>query len=221
MRNVANAARLELQFHTRFVTGLTASPPRYKDVDGLGNKEWVVDVFLGVGEGDVTNILKDVLIASTARQLVAKVRQPVMLDRSKQGKYTVVGRADTLPAGAQMPEGSILEPTYHRIEYNLAELSTQFIADITYTHEKWGDKVWGDGRPWKEVKGFDAFGNQVIGSDLAPEDAPELYALTPSVTTTTRHVILTKRGWGSGPDGLRWGTDEWGAPLQKLVENES
>ncbi len=219
MRNVAFAARRELQAHTRFVTGLTASAPRYKAVDGLGNKEWVVDVYIGAGEGENLNVLRDVLIASTARQLIAKVRQPILMDRSKQGKYTVIGRSDTLPAGAQMPEGSILEPTYHRIEYNLAELGTGFIADITYKHEAWGQKIWGDGRPWKDVQGFDAFGNQVIGWDLEAGDTPPLLDLEPSVRTTTRHVLITKRGWGSGPDGLRWGTDEWGASLQKLIEN--
>lgn len=220
MRNEALAARRELQAHTRFVTGLTASNPKYKDVDGLGNKEWVVDVYLGMSEGDNLNIIADVLIASTARQLVAKVRQPILMERSKQGKYTVIGRADTMPAGTQMPEGTILEANYHRIEYNLAELGTRFIADITYKHEAWGEKIWGDGGPWKEIQGFDAFGNQVIGSDLAFGEAPEIFALAPSTRTVTRHVLITKRSWGAGPDGLRWGVDEWGASLQKLITNE-
>ncbi len=220
MRNVALAARQEIQAHRRFDTGLTASVPRYKAVDGAGNKEWVVDVFLGPADTDNLPIIKDVLIASTARSLIAKVRQPILLERSKQGKYTVVGRSDTMPAGAQMPEGSILEATYHRSEYNLAELGTRFIADISYYAEQWGSKVWGDGGPWKETKGFDAFGNQVIGSELAPGEAPELLALTPSTRTVTRHVLVSKRTWGSGTDPLRWGTDEWGASLQKLIENE-
>lgn len=217
MRNEALAARRELQAHTRFVTGVTASAPSYKAIDSLGNKEWVVDVYLGPLT-DGTNIVKDVIVASTARQTVAKARLPVLLDRSMQGKFTVIGRADTMPAGAQMPEGSILEGNYHRIEYNLAELRTGFIADITYVDEKWGDKVWGDGRPWKDVIGFDAFGNQVLGNDLDPGTIPPQLGLVPATTTTTRHVLLTKRGWG-GPDPLRWGLDRWGEPLQKLIEN--
>lgn len=220
MKNEAYAARRELRAHRRFVTGVTASLPLYKVIDGIGNKEWVVDVYLGPLQETDINVLHDVLLASTARQTVAKIRQPVLMERSKQGKYTVVGRSDTMPAGAQMPEGSVLEPTYHRIEYNLAELGTEFIADITYTHERWGEKVWGDGKPWKEIRGYDAFGNQVIGSDLAPEDAPALLSTTPFTTTKTRHVILTKRGWG-GADPLRWGTDPWGAALQKFVELET
>ena len=220
MRNEALSARRELQSHRRFVSGMTATPPTYKAVDGLGNKEWVVDVYLGFQEANPLNILKDVLVASTARQTVAKERQPVLLERSKQGKYTVVGRSDTMPAGAMMPDGSILEPTYHRNEYNLAELRTAFIADVSYELEAWGDKEWGDGGPWQEIRGFDAFGNQVVGSDLDPEDAPDLFSPTPITKTKTRHVLTSQRGWG-GADPLRWGTDEWGASLQKIVELDS
>ncbi len=222
MRNEALSSRRELQSHRRFVTGVTASAPAYKEIDSLGNKEWVVDVFLGPQEANPLNILKDILVASTARQTVAKVRQPVLLERSKQGKYTVIGRADTMPAGVQMPEGSVLEPTYHRNEYNLAELGTAFIADITYRFERWGEKAWGDGLPWQEVKGYDAFGNQVVGSELPAELAPAIYSPTPVATTITRHVLVTVRSWG-GPaeSGLRWGTDSWGESLHTLVELES
>src|SRR5579871_6972122 len=153
MRNEALAARRELRAHTRFITGVTASAPVYKAVDSLGNKEWVVDVYLGPLDQIGANIVKDVIVASTARQTVAKARLPILLERSKQGKYTVIGRADTMPSGAQMPEGSILEPTYHRNEYNLADLGVSFIADITYEVEPWGVKVWDDGKPWQDIRG--------------------------------------------------------------------
>lgn len=221
MRNEALSARRELQAHRRFVTGVTASTPAYKAIDGVGNKEWVVDVYIGADAGSGTNIVKDVIVASTARQIVAKMRLPVLLERSKQGKYTVVGRADTMPAGAQMPEGSILEPTYHRNEYNLAELGTQFIADISYAVEKWGDKVWGDGGPWQDIRGVDAFGNLVLGNSLDPEDIPDQLSLTPISKKKTRHVLITVRPWGNVTDGLRWGVDAWGATLQKVIEQDS
>lgn len=218
MRNIATAARLELESHRRFVSGVTASKPAYKAIDAVNNMGWVVDVYLGPIFDVNAAIIKDVLIASTARSLVADVRQPVLLDRSKQGKYTVIGRADTMPAGAQMPEGSILEPTYHRNEFNLSELKSLFIADLKFFKEPWGRKTWGDGKPWQQINAIDAFGNQVIGLDAHgdPVDTPARLSLTPIKTTVTRHVIIAKRGWG-GADPLRWGTDPWGASLQKIV----
>ena len=105
MSNAPYSARQEIHHQRRFVTGMTASPPAYKIVDGSGHKEWVVDVYLGPQIDNPLNIVKDVLVASIARQIVTKLRQPVLLERSKQGRYIVIGRSDTMPAGAQMPEG--------------------------------------------------------------------------------------------------------------------
>lgn len=219
MRNLAQIGRRELVAHRRFVTGVTATVPAYKEVDAAGNKEWVVDVYIGPLDVQEPNIVRDVPIAPYARQVVGDIRQPVLLERSKQGRYTLVGRAKTLPAGAQTPEGSILEPTYHRIEYNLAELRSRFIADLTYELETWGHKVWGaTGKAWQDVKGYDAFGNQVMGDGA--EDAPAQLALAPVKVTTTRHYVLTLRAWGipASQGGFRWGIDAWGAGYQKLVE---
>jgi len=220
MSNLALYGRRELWAHRRFVTGVTASSPIYKEVDTVGNKEWVVDVYIGPLDHVGMNVVRDCPVTPYARQVVGDIRQPVLLERSKQGRYTVVGRAKTMPAGAQTPEGSILEPTYHRREYNLAELKALFIPDISYSVEKWGDKLWGDGGPWQDISGTDAFGNVILGADVDPEDVPAAYDLTPSVRTVTRHVLIIRKGWG-GSDPLIWGTDPWGASIQKVIENES
>ena len=219
MRNIAQIGRRELVAHRRFVTGVTATVPAYKEVDSVGNKEWVVDVYIGPLDVQEPNIVREVPIAPYARQVVGDIRQPVLLERSKQGRYTLVGRAKTMPAGAQTPEGSILEPTYHRIEHNLAQLKATFIADLTYQLEGWGHLVWGEeDKPWQEVLAFDAFGNQVLGEG-ADEEIAQL-SLEPIKITTTRHYVLTLRGWGlpAAEGGFRWGVDAWGAGYQKLVE---
>ncbi len=220
-KNVALFGRRELVAHRRFVTGVTATVPAYKEVDPAGNKEWVVDVYIGPLDNVEINVARDVPIAPYARQVVGDIRQPVLLERSKQGRYTLVGRAKTLPAGAQMPEGSILEPTYHRIELNLAELKTTHIADLDYELEEWGHKPWGDpGKPWQQVSALDAFGNEVMGEDV---EAPAQLSLVPEKTTLTKHVVLTLRGWGlpAAQGGFRWGIDAWGAGYLKVLELSS
>ncbi len=224
MKNLAGVTRRELQAHRRFVTGLTASYPAYKAVDAVGNKEFVADVYIGPLLQVELNIIRDVPVAKYAQNLVTGVRVPVLLERSKQGKYTVVARADTQPPGAQSPDGSILEPTYNQIEYNLAELDVLHVADITYQKEKWGAKPWGDpGKPFQDVIGTDAFGNQVMGGDIDPDSVPAQIQLTPVTVTKVRHVVITRKTWGPIGDvhALRWGVDPWGATEQILVEQTS
>ncbi len=224
MKNVALAARRELEAHRVFDNGVTASRPSYKEIDSVGNKDWVVDVYLGPLDSMSLSIARDVLIAPYARQLVTDVRQPILLERSLQGKYTVVGRAKVMPSGAQMPEGSILEPTYNRIEYNLADLKLMHVADLDVDAEAWGDKNWGEpGKPWQQIQFTDAFGNVVVGDGIDPATIPPALAPEPISTTTTRHVILTAKTWGPGgdPHALAWGVDDWGAADQVLVELKS
>lgn len=220
MKNIAQIGRRELVAHRRFVTGVTATVPAYKAIDPVGNKEWVADVFIGPLDVAEPNIARDVPIAPYARQVVGDIRQPVLLERSKQGRYTVVGRAKTLPAGAQMPEGSILEPTYHRIEHNLSQLRVSHIADLDWELEGWGEKVWDDGEPWQRVTAVDAFGNLVMGEGIEPGDVPPQLAPAGTVVTTTRHYLLTLRTWGNPTveGGFRWGVDAWNSGYQKLIE---
>jgi len=218
-RNVALFGRRELEAHRKIVSGVTVSPPEYKVVDGAGNKEWTVDVYIGPPERiDAINVVRDVPVAPYAKQLVSGMRVPVMMERSRQGKYTVIGRTKVMPSGAQTPDDSILEPTYHEITYNLAELGLLFLADLDWKGEKWGEKIWGaTGTVWKGYTATDAFGYQVVGPDADPAAAPAVQP-TPAKVTTTRHVRIGKRPWGSGPDHFRWGIDRWGAPLQKVLE---
>jgi hypothetical protein len=190
MKNVALLGRRELVAHRRFVTGVTATVPAYKEVDNLGNKEWVVDVYIGPLDVAEPNVVFNVPISPYARQVVGDIRQPVLMERSKQGKYTVIGRAKELPAGAQMPEGSILEPTYHRIEFNLAELKALFVADLDWDLQGWDYEPWDVG-PWQAITATDAFGNVVVGPDVPAEDVPPLLNPEPDVVVTTKHWILT------------------------------
>jgi len=219
MKNAPVSARRELQAHRRFVTGMTASSPRYQEVDTVGNKEWVVDVYIGPQDGNPINIIRDVLVTSTARSLVSKLGQPVLLERSKQGKYTVVGRSHTMPSGAQLPEGSPLDGHYHRNEFNFSSLKTQFIPDLTFELEVWGDKaVWGGGDPWQDVRGFDAFGNQVLGVDAV--DPPNLLSIDPIESKKVRHISISKKRWGGTDSPLIWSSDKWAEPLYTVVELE-
>jgi hypothetical protein len=221
MRNPNIAGRKELVAHRRFVTGVTASVPAYKEVDQAENKEWLVDVYIGPLEDVTQNIIRDVPIAPYARQLIGDVRQPVLLERSKQGKYSVIGRSKELPAGFQLPEGSILEPTYHRIEYNYSKLRLSYVADLDYELEAWGAKEWEDpGLPWQAVTVSNAFGRAIIGPGVAAEDLAPLVDPVPVTTTTTKHLLVKPFTWGPGgdPDALVWGTTPWGAMNQKTLE---
>jgi len=219
MRNAAVLSRRELEAHARYVSGVTATTPVYKEIDQAGNKEWLVDVYIGLPTSSSMAIIRNVPVAPFARQLVSGARIPVSLERSRQGKYTVVGRAKEMTAGAQTPDGSILEPTYHEIEYNLADLGLLFIPDFDFTPEAWGDKTWGDAdKPWQSVEAVDAFGAEIMGPDVDPADVPVLFQPAKNRKITTRHVLLTRKGWG-GPHPLLWGADPWGAEYQEILEN--
>ncbi len=215
MRNVAQIGRREIEAHRKTLTGITAERPRYVVVDQAGSKEWVVDVYLGPLDQEQPNIVRNVPIAPVAHNLVTDVRQPVEMERSKQGRYTVVGRSKVVPSGAQMPDGSILEPTYHFVTVNLAELELLFVADLDYELEPWGSRPWGEpGKPFQEIKVRDAFGALLIGPDMDPGEIPPMFALTPARVTTTRHTRLARKPWGS----FRWGESPWGAYSQEVIE---
>ncbi len=209
-RNIALAGRRELEAHRRFVTGVTASLPLYTAVDSAGNKEWVVDVYLGPLERVETNIVRKVPIAPYARLLVSDIRQPVTVERSKEGKYTVIGRAKVFTAGAQTPDGSIFEPTYHSVVFNLAELGLSFLADVDYTLDEFQDDPGKEFQanptdPYQVIRAFDAFGNQCVGPE-AVNPPPELDPV-PKIETTTCHVVLKVAKFGpfGDPEALQWG----------------
>lgn len=223
-RNVALFGRRELEAHRRLVVGTTASVPAYRAVDSIGNKEWVVDVYLGplISEIDL-NIVRCVPIAPYAKNLVTDIRQPITMERSKEGKYTVIARSKTLASGAQAPDGSISEPTFHLREFNYATLGLTYIADLDYTLEELqadpGDELQADpGDPLQTIDAFNAFNNQVLGAGASSPNP--VFNPTPSVVTTTRHTVLqmAKLGPKGDPDAMFFGTSELQPPKQKIIE---
>ena len=218
-RNVALFGAREIVAQRQFVTGVTASLPEYRDVNG--SDEWTVDVYLGPLERVELNIMKKVPIAPIARNLVSGIRQPITMERSKQGKYTVIGRAKIMPAGAQGLDDSIFEPTYHSIKYNFAELGLSFIADLDYElsplQDGPGDCWQNDpNEPFQTVKVFNAFGKQVAGPGAA--ETPPALDPEPSKEVTTCHVKIDVACWGN----FGFGTSEILQPstqtVVKLVE---
>jgi hypothetical protein len=211
-RNVALFGRRELIAHRHFVEGVTASVPAYVDVDSDGQKEWVVDVYLGPAENPDPVIIRNVPIAPYAKQLVSTIREPVTLQRSKQGKYTIVGRAKIMPAGAQTQDGSIFEPTYHLVTHNYADLKIRHVADVDYTLAPFQlvplvtPLQATPQTPLQVIRGYDAFGYQVLGPEATVED-PAL-GITPEIVTRTRHIRITmsKLGPKGDPAAMVWGT---------------
>lgn len=197
MRNIARLGRRELIAHRTFDVGMTASVPAYKEVDGDGHKEWVVDVYFAPSAGANESVLKDIVVVPAARDLVGDIGQPVRLERSKQGKYTVVGRSKFIPSGAQSSTGTILEPTFHETKVNLADLGLLFIPDLDFEVGAWksGPYKEGDYRP---VRATDAFGHQVMGPEVPAELVPASLGLEPRRTVTTRHVQFGIRPWKEG-----------------------
>jgi hypothetical protein len=221
-RNVALFGAREIQDKRRFVTGVTASMPRYQEADETGNKEWVVDVYLGPLEGAPSgDILESVPLAPYARQLVSGLQQPVTLERSRQGGYTVIGRAKVLSAGTLSPDGDVYEPTYHLVRHNLADLRVRHIADLDYDLEPLqatpDTPLQADpDEPLQRVTATDAFGNRVLGGS---EDDPAL-AIAPETEVTTRHVRITpaKLGPPGDPLAMQWGVSILQPTYQEIVE---
>lgn len=224
-RNIALFGAREIQDKRRFVTGVTASPPRYQVVDGAGNKEFVVDVYLAPTEGREQDIINDVPIAAYASQVVTDIRLPVTLERSKQGKYTVTGRAKLMAAGAQTPDGSIFEPTYHLVKHNFANLRIQHIIDLDYTLEVLqstpSTPLQADpSEPLQDISAFDAFGNLIYGSGTPPASIPPGLEPEPTEETTTRHVNLrlAKLGPKGDPLAMNFGTSVLQPTVQEILE---
>jgi hypothetical protein len=245
MKNIAQTGRRELDTHRRWISGVTASLPRYEDVDLDGNKEWVVDVYIGPLEMVSEGIVYSCLIASYAAELVGDLKQPVMLERSKQGKYTVVARTKNLAAGVVFEEDEeVAEPTYELTRYNLSSLGLRWIPDLDWVLEPLqadpDDELQADpDEPLQEVRAFDAFGLQVVGPEATePEDFPDgslppapgggsgyspapgkgsLYDPTPIVSTTKKHLAVFPAKFGpyGDPDAMAWGDED--SVLQPMI----
>ena len=213
-RNVALFGAREIRDKRRFVTGVTASMPQYVEMDSQGHKEWVVDVYLGpAGEGRINdNILSKVPIAPYTRQLVSGLQQPVTLERSRQGGYTVIGRAKVVAAGTLADDGDVLEPTYHCVKHNLADLRGRHIVDLDYSLEPFqatpDTPLQSDpDEPFQQVSATDAFGVPVLGPEA--ESVPAALTLDPERTTTVRQVriVLATLGPPGAPLAMQWGVE--------------
>lgn len=224
MRNIAQVSRRELEAHRTLVNGVTASVPAYTEVDTAGNKEWLVDVYIGPLLG--ISILRNVPIVPAAKENVTDMRQPVQLERSKQGKYTVVGRAKVMSAGMQTPEGSVLEPTYREIEVNLAALQCEFIADLDYTVTVFqideDEELQADeDEELQPVSAVDAFGQAVLGpdvdDDLVTAEVLDQLSPEPVEAAKTRHVRVDVATLGppGDPLAMTWGDPD--LPFQPAV----
>jgi len=219
MRNVALVAKREILDKAIIVNGVTASVPAYKPMDTAGNQEWVVDVYIGPLLDQ--SIIYDCLITPAAKQLITDIRQPVQLERSKQGTYTVVGRAKIISAGVQLPDGSITEPNFRELEVNLAQLSILHVADLDYEAEELQPEKTDvlqatEDEPLQAITVTDAFGEEVTDEGDCADSG---LALMDGIKNgKTRHVRIAMATLGPyHADGaMQWGTD--GSVLQPAVQ---
>lgn len=223
-KNIAVIGRREVEAHRRWITGVTASRPSYTAMDAAGHKEWVVDVYVGPIDLVDLNIIQDVPIAPYAKELVTDLRQPVTLERSKQGKYTVIGRAKVIASGSQTPEETILDATYHFVTHNLSDLRALHVADLDWEFEAFQETgstpfQADPEEPFQDLRAWDAFGNQVAGVDA--EDAPGRFATVAEVVVKTRHVKIgmAKFGPPGDPEAMSWGVSVFQPVIQVVVES--
>ncbi|MCE5280489.1 MAG: hypothetical protein LLG93_00130 [Deltaproteobacteria bacterium] len=223
-KNLALFGRREVFAGRRFVTGVTASVPLYKEVDTQGHKEWLVDVYLSPADNPDQTILRDVPIAPYAKNLVTDVRQPVTLERSKQGSYSVIGRAKVSAAGAG--GDPITDPTYRFVRHNYASLRARFVADLDYTLEPLQGSPLTEfqadpAEPFQVVRAVNAFGHQVLGPEVT--DEPREIRVHPKRRIRTRHVVSQQAKFGpkGDPEAMDWGTSIFQPTILKVVEQET
>jgi hypothetical protein len=127
-----------------------------------------------------------------------------------------------MASGAQTPEGSIAQPTYHLVEYNLSSLRLSFTADLDYALEKLqptpGTKL--QAAPTEKLQAItvtDAFGAVVGGPGAV--NPPVRYAAKPQVTTKTKHVrlVMAKFGPKGDPLAMQWGSSVLQPSIQEVV----
>jgi len=83
-------SRRELERHQRRIIGITASAPRFVDVNGVS--EWVCDV--RVGRVEQQGLIRDCLIAQWALGVVNDFDVPVLMERSEAGRLTIIARSE-------------------------------------------------------------------------------------------------------------------------------
>lgn len=203
-RNVALWGARELHAGRKFVTGVTASVPAYIDADLDGNKEWVADVYLGPLDSIGTGVVRNVPIAPIARNLITDIRQPVVMERKPEGRYTIIDRAKNMPAGVSFG-GEVPDGTYVETQHNFAELGLRFIADIDWELEVLqanpGEELQADPeQPLQVVRGRNAFGRLVVGPEDEVETPAEEAAQVPASEAVERRVVVRLEPLQATPD---------------------
>ncbi len=193
-RNVAQWGARELQASRHFVTGVTASVPAYVDADQDGNKEWVADVYLGPLDSIGNGVVEAVPIAPIARALITDIRQPVVMERSREGRYTIIDRAKNMPAGVSFG-GDVPDGTYVETRHNYAELGLRFVADIDWELELLQAtgatplQATAD-EPFQLLRGRNAFGRLVVGPPVEVPEPEEAAAQEPEEIAVERRVRI-------------------------------
>jgi hypothetical protein len=123
---VREISREEIEAHLdKRLIGLTASAPRWKDVNGV--LEYVVDVRIGVVENQ--GLIRDVPISQWAIGVVTDLNIPVIMERSEAGQLTVVARS------------MMRLPDVRVTSYSYGALGIPFAANLTQQD----DGTWTDG----------------------------------------------------------------------------
>lgn len=116
---ISSISRREVERHQKRITGLTASAPRFVDVNG--KLEWVCDVRVGNKENQ--GLIKDCLIAQWAIGVVNDVNIPVLLEKSEAGRITVIARSE------------VRLPNVALTSYTPADLGRLFFVDATIDND--------------------------------------------------------------------------------------
>ncbi|MCJ2530750.1 MAG: hypothetical protein LN413_00310 [Candidatus Thermoplasmatota archaeon] len=230
-RDNAIITRQELEAHRRFLTGITETDPRIEALDERQppSEAWVIDVFIGIpgdDENEPDNVLFSVPIALYAREHVTDEGQPVLLERSKQGKMTVIGRALQVPPGFAFEFGGIFEKNFHVQRLNYSKLRLGWLPDLDWVLEELQDlpdsPLQADPtEPVQTVKAFDAFGDQVFGPGVTspPLKVQEMLQPEPKIETKARHrtIKAAKLGPFGDPDAMQFGISELQPTIRKSV----
>ncbi len=122
----AEVARREVNRHRQRFIGITINAPIFKNVNGV--LEYVVDVRIGVDE--TFEVVREVLIAQEAQGIVTDQAVPVTIERSENGRLSIIARSDI-----RLPD--IVAQTY-----TFGELGFSFMALLQ------------SGSPFKDGFGF-------------------------------------------------------------------
>ena len=111
---IRDIARREVDGHQQRFTGLTASPPHYKDINGVS--EFVCNVRIGIKEKQ--GLVQDVLIAQWAIGVITDINIPVIVEKSESGRLVIIART------------SVRLPNVSLMAYSSGALGIPFISNL-------------------------------------------------------------------------------------------